>query len=175
MKKGDRSFWFVTMASDFKVDVKVNVRDYGEILRSTVTKLATKIRQRSRQDIARTGMGDRFVRGLTTKVNKVEGGYRLAVNQSPGFMKVFEYGGVSVGKPMLWFGITPDSRGIRARNYQGKLFRPKGKNVLVSSKDHRIIYVGVTSINHRQRFHLRAIAEEEANNFLDDMQEEGRK
>src|SRR5262245_13757028 len=127
----------------FLVEVSTNLREHGPIIRSAVVATSQAMRDRMRQDI--TGSirnGRRFARGLQTGLNAVSGGYFINVYLRPAYAKVFEYGGVSVGKPTLWIPVPP----LRAkvRNYVGKLIRPKGKRVLIRPKDGKVMYAGVS-------------------------------
>jgi hypothetical protein len=161
----------------FRIDVNVNVKEFGPIVRESVKAMAKNIRTKGRQDIARGGrFGNRFTRGLATGIRAVEGGYRVRVTLKPSFMKVFEYGGVSVGKPLLWIAPrgTP-AYGIRAAAW-GNLIRPRTKgflglgrryrDVLIDKRTGAVRYVGVRYIRNVQRFHIRDISYAEAENFL---------
>jgi hypothetical protein len=166
----------------FQVEIRWDVKQFGPIIHDGVTALAKTIRERSRRDIA-GGLHhpDRFVKGLTTKVSRISRGYAVQVLQRPAFAKVWEYGGISTGKPLLWLPLAPNR--MRLRSYGGKLFRPPGKRVLIAASagtrirgiggtgrtQGQVKYVGVTSITHRKRFHLRDIAVEEANKFVKHM------
>ena len=156
-----------------EVEVRWNVPQYDPIVREAVNEVAKDIRDRARMDIPRAGhFGSRFITGLRTHVNKVEGGYKFEVATRPAFAKVFEYGGTSVGHPLLWIPVAPDSKRIRAKVYPrlyAKLYRPRGKNVLISTKDKKVKYVGVRSTTNRPRFHIRQIAIEEANKYAEKM------
>jgi hypothetical protein len=153
----------------FQIDVNVNMRDWPQATRAGVSLTQREIRNRTREQIRSTGMS-RAARGLNTKVTKVAGGWMLQVLQSPSFLKVFEYGGTSVGKPLLWIPVEPALRGVRARTLTN-LFRPGGKNnrrnVLISKTDGKVKYVGVRSITNRPRFRIREIAKQEAAKFLE--------
>src|SRR5262245_61053089 len=113
----------------FLVEVSTNLREHGPIIRSAVVATSQAMRDRMRKDI--TGSirnGRRFARGLQTGFNAVSGGYVINVYLRPAYAKVFEYGGVSVGKPVLWVPVPPLRN--KGRNYGGKLNRPKGKRAL---------------------------------------------
>lgn len=169
------------MPETFQVTVDWKVKEMGPIFREAVALTAKTIRDRSRQDVA-GGLHNpgRFVKGTDAKVEKVEGGYAIDVIQRPSFAKVWETGGTSRGKPLLWLP-APGNR-IPLRKYKGKLIRPKGKNVLIaavagtrvtgmagtgSTKRGDVKYIGVSAITNRKRFHLDQIAFEEANRFAE--------
>jgi hypothetical protein len=166
---------------EIKIDVKLaNNRDViGQAARET----AKIIRERSRQDIAGAlNRPGRFVKGLTTRVRSISKGYAIQVFQWPSYAKVWEYGGTSVGKPLLWLPAMGNR--LKRRNYLGKLIRPPGKNVLMSTgagvavrgifgtgPKREVKFIGVRSVTHRKRFHLREIALDEASKFATRMRQ----
>ena len=157
----------------FQVEVRVNHADYGNVIREGVVAMAKTIREKSRQDVAAGGhFGSGSLKGVTTTVHKVEGGFKVGVILKPAYMKVFEFGATSAGHPLLWIPVAPDAKHIRAKAFPGGLIRPGGKNgkrILISKKDKQIKYVGVARTHNSQRFHLRSIAFEEATRFIGHM------
>ena len=153
-----------------QVEAKVNVKDLGPITRYAVTAVSRDIRERSRLDLARAGMPVKWQKGLKTRVDRFPGGYRIKVSQTPGYAKVFEKGGTSVGKPMLWIPAPDLTIRTRARKYPGKLWRPPGKKVLLG-RDGKVKYIGAASITNRKRTHIGEIAMEEAQKFIERMAE----
>ena len=161
----------------FEVEVGWNIKDMGPIFREAVTQTAKAMRVRSRADIS-AGVGGNYARGYWNKVTKIPGGYKISETVRPAYVKVWEYGGTSVGKPLLWIPATGNMTPIKKWK-GGKLIRPGGKNVLMTTGSTvkvrgmagtgsgvgKVQYIGVRSVTHRQRFHLRQIAIEEANNF----------
>jgi hypothetical protein len=153
----------------FLIEAKAPLREFGPIMGSAVAATARAIQQSSRQDIARAGRFGRYTKGYTTSVKRVTGGYVIQCFLKPGFLKVFEYGATSVGHPLLWVPVKPLR--IQVRKYGGRLIRPKGKRVLLRATDKKVMYVGVSSVINRPRFHLRQIAYREAEKFLTHMRE----
>jgi hypothetical protein len=168
----------------FRVQVKWNVKELGPVLKAVADAVAKNIQTRSRADIAGSGLRNpsRYVKGLRTAVRTApRKGYRVQVFLSPAFSHVWEYGGTSLGRPLLWIAQPGAPRRVRA--YGGKLFRPKGSNVLLSRPSRvkvtgvmgsgmskpKVMYVGVKSVTHARRFHLRQIAYDEANKLTDIM------
>lgn len=161
----------------FEVEVAWNIKDMGPIFREAVTQTAKTMRVRSRADIA-SGVRGNYARGYWNKVEKIEGGYKISETVRPAYVKVWEYGGTSVGRPLLWIPVGGNKTKIKKWK-GGVLIRPRGKNVLMTAGSTtkvrgmagtgsgvgRVQYVGVRSMTHRKRFHLRQIAVEEANNF----------
>lgn len=167
----------------FRVKVQWDVKELGPVLKQVADSVAKNIETRSRADIANSGLRNpgRFVKGLQTKVRARRGGYVIGVLLSPTYAHVWEYGGTSLGKPLLWIAQPGAPR--RIKSYGGKLFRPPGTNVLISRPSRvkvkgiygsgmskpKVMYVGVKSVTHARRFHLRQIAYEEANRLTDTM------
>jgi hypothetical protein len=165
----------------FRIDVNVNVKEFGPIVRDSVKELAKNIRTRSNRDIRSAGkFGRRF--NVGTHIRAIDGGagFRLRVYQRPAFAKVFEYGApASVGKPLLWIPRKGTQYyGVRAIAWQ-TLIRPRTKgilglfgryrNVLIDKRTHKVVYVGVRQTRNVQRFHIRDISYREAENFLKTM------
>jgi hypothetical protein len=153
------------MPLEIKIDMKV--ANYRDIIKEAAEKTAHVIRERSRADTTAAGF-PRFAKRLTVPVRKIQGGYAIQVVQKPGFMKVYEEGGVSSGKPpsgLLW--IPVEGRKQRLSKYKGPKLIRRG-NVLIG-RDHKVKYVGLPSHTHRQRLHLKAIAKEEADKFTAQM------
>jgi hypothetical protein len=163
----------------FEVQVAWNIKDMGPIFREAVVQTAKVMRVRSRADIA-AGVRGKYSRGYWNKVEKIAGGYKISETVRPAYVKVWEYGGRSVAKPgkLLWIPVSPNKTAIKKWS-GGKLIRPAGKRVLMTEGSTRKIrgmagtgsgvgkvqYLGIKSMTHRKRFHLRQIATEEANNF----------
>jgi hypothetical protein len=168
----------------FRVKVQWSVKDLGPVIKSVGEALAKNIQTRSRADIANSGLRNptRYVKGLTTKVRGRRGGQVVQVFLAPSFAHVWEYGGTSLGRPLLWMRARP---GIpkRAGAFGGRLFRPPGTNVLIAKRSKvkirgmagtgqggtQVMYIGVKSVTHARRFHLRQIAYDEANKLTDIM------
>jgi len=153
----------------FMVEINTNLREHGPIVRSAVVMLSQRIRERSRKDIAAAGHFGRYAKGFTTSFKSIQGGYVVETRLRPAFLKVKEYGGISVGKPFLWIPKPPLR--IKLRKYGGKLFRPKGKRVLIRPTDGEVMYIAINSVTHRPVFHLRQIEKEESERFIVDMKE----
>jgi hypothetical protein len=173
------------------IDVKVNVRDYGAITREAVYALSKEIRTQARQDILGSGFPRSWAMGTTTRVRKAGDGYILDVNQRPSFARVFEYGGTSEGEPLLWMGITSDTKNVSASNYPGKLVRPglsragfklgpirlgrsssRPRKVLIDARTRKVKYVGIERVTIRPVWSIRDIAVAACNKFLELMQEQ---
>ena len=148
------------MALEIKVDVKI--ANYRDIIKRAADEMAKAMLVRAQLDIA--SVGRRFIKGIRVPVKRITGGYDVQILQTPAYGKVYEFGGVSKGKPLLWIPLNRSKR-TRARNRKGRLFRPKGKNVLINRRTKKVEFIGVASVTHRRRNHLRRIASEEAAKF----------
>lgn len=164
----------------FQVEVRWNVKQFGPVIREAVAATSKTIQERARKDVA-AGVRHpgRFVKGTTTKVARVRGGYAIQLFLRPTFAKVWEYGGTSVGKPLLW--LPAPGNKVKLRNFGGKLIK-RGRVLVTASrtvairgmagtgqKAGQVKYIGVASVTHRRRFHLREIAMDEANKFVQKM------
>ncbi len=124
-------------------------------------------------DISKAGkFGARWSDGFKGK--RTEGGGFIKVTFSmPSdppmkYWRVFEFGAVIHGKPMLWIPLSfaKDALGIRARDYPGKLFRVNRKNgkapLLAVGKPFAPKYFGKESVTIPKKFHLTQIIREGA-------------
>ena len=150
------------MALEIKVDVKI--ANYRDIIKSAADQMAkAMLLLRAQLDIA--SVGRRFIKGIRVPVKRITGGYDVQILQTPAYGKVYEFGGVSKGKApsgLLWIPLQRGRR-TRAKKRKGKLFRPKGRNVLM--KTGKVEFIGVASVTNQRRTHLRRIASEEAAKF----------
>jgi hypothetical protein len=148
------------------VEVKTNLRENGPIVRSAVTATAKAIEDRGRKNIAGAlRNGAKWAKNFIYKIEKSEGGYLISFYLKPGFLHGFERGMISVGKPFMFVPVPPLR--VKARKFAGKLWEPRGTNVLIRDSDHRIMYVGIRQVTNKQRFFLRDIAFDEANKFIE--------
>ena len=146
------------MPLEIKVDVKI--ANYRDIIKLAAEDMARVMRDRSRADVGTVSR--QFANKLTVPVKRISGGFSVQVIQRPAYSKVYEFGGVSRGKPLLWM---PTSGKGRARTFRGKLFQPKGSRVLIGKRDGKVKFIGIPSVTHRRRLHLRRIAQEEVAKF----------
>jgi hypothetical protein len=171
-----------------QIGVDLDIRDFAAVTAEAVKTLANEFEATSRQNMAASGLR-RYASRSFARANHIGGGnWEVSFFLRPSFLRVYEYGGESVGKPMLWFPVnTGVLRGVRASKWGGKLFRPPGTNVLlgrvqqlgpkatariqmrggtVPQGRYIVRYIGVPRISFTPRLDLRAIAEHEASNFL---------
>ena len=150
----------------FEIDVAVKMRDWAEATRAGVSITQREIRNRTREQIRGTGMSN-AARGLNTKARKIEGGWIIQVFQSPSYMKVYEYGGTSVGRPFLWMPVGLGLKGIPAKRNRLLIQPGRRRPILIWKDTGKVAYVGIRSITHRPRFRIREISHEEAVKFLE--------
>lgn len=139
-------------------------------MRQTAHELADDIEAKGRADIAAAGnFGGNWTSGFNAKVT--EGGGNILVNVTMGgeppvnHWRVFQYGAVIQGAPLLWIPLSfaSDAKGVRARDYPGPLFRVDraGKApLLMSGKPAQPKYFGKESVTIPKKFHLVEIARE---------------
>jgi len=119
-------------------------------------------------DIASAGrFGSRWVTGFKGKVTQGGGHYvvnfTMPTDPPMRYWRVFEHGAVIKGKPMLWIPLSfaKDAKGLRARDYPGKLFRVDrkagGAPLLLGGNPVAPKYFGKESVTIPKKFHLRTI------------------
>jgi hypothetical protein len=124
---------------------------------------------RGRVDIAGAGrFGARWTQGFRGQVTEGGGFVRVAFTMPSGapmrYWRVFEFGAVIRGRPLLWIPLSfaRDAQGIRARDYPGRLFRVDRKSggaplLLATGKPATPKYFGKESVTIPRKFHLRDI------------------
>lgn len=124
---------------------------------------------RARADIHAAGrFGTRWSDGFKGK--KTEGGgfirvsFTMPTAPPMKFWRVFEFGAIIHGKPLLWIPLSfaKDAQGIRARDYPGKLFRVNRKGgksplLMASGSPAQPKYFGREFVTIPKKFHLTSI------------------
>jgi hypothetical protein len=151
----------------FQVAVENVGKRLIEAIQAETRETALRIRARGRQSIAGAGnFGSRWTQGLTVEAFGTRKGSLIKVGHQIPYARVHEFGKIIKGKPLLWIPVAPEAKGIRARDYPGRLFRVKGREgktpLLMSAGDRRVKYIGAASVTLKPRFGLRAIARDEA-------------
>jgi hypothetical protein len=166
---------------EIQVEADISLMDFGKVTRQAVDRLAKELEGKEREDVAAAGM-QRFANRTTVRVKPVHGGWDVYVNLKPGWMKAWETGAANIvpkrpqktaGVRLLWIPV-PDAPRIRARGYRrifGKLYRPKGKNVLIDMVSKKVAYVGIPQHSIPSVLHTRDIANEEAEKFVKNLRE----
>ena len=157
------------MAAYCEIGVDLNLRDYGAVTRAAVNELSQSLEARSRTEIS-AGVGRRQAKTSYSRIRGIgKGGYEVNFFARPGWVVGYEYGAVSVGRPLLWMPAPGSPYRGRARDYPGKLYRPKGRRVLINPVTRKVAYIGIPQVTTTARLHLRDIAEDEAVRFVDRM------
>jgi hypothetical protein len=88
----------------------------------------------------------------------------IRVTHAVSYWRVFEYGAVIYGKPLLWIPLdfAHDAQGIRARDYPLPLFRVDraGKAPLLLTRDGGPKYFGKESVRIPKKWQLREVVRE---------------
>jgi hypothetical protein len=133
---------------------------------ATATEAAREIETSGRADIKSAGQfGSRWTEGFTASAKSSTGGLfgaTITVRHSVRYWRIFEEGGLIRGAPMLWIPLSHTNIKVPASIYAKSvgLFtvkRPGKPPLLFSKKTRKPVYVGVSSVRQRKRFHLRAI------------------
>jgi hypothetical protein len=178
--------------TSFQVEAKVDIADFDDITRKAVKKLGDELQVKEREDVAAGGMA-RFARRTRVFVRSGgQHGWVIDVVARPNWMRVHEYGAISVAasrggkavrpgkgkawtvdyQPMLWVPLfTPRMRAATFVKTRYKLFKPPGKNVLISPLTGKVLYYGIPRMENRPILHMREIAEEEAEKFVENVQD----
>lgn len=143
--------------------------------RDTASQAAEEIVERGRADIAAApgNWGTRWLEGLTAAVSEGGGSIRIAVSHKIPYFGVFQHGAVIQGRPLLWIPLSFSDaatamwpgRGVRARDYPGRLFRVDrkvGAPLLLDSFSKKPQYFGKESVTIPKKFHVLEVAIEVA-------------
>lgn len=128
---------------------------------------------RARADIKQAGkFGPRWTQGFNGKITEGGGFIRVSFTEAVPYWRVFQFGAVIHGKPLLWIPLSfaKDALGIRARDYPGKLFRVNRRSgaaplLLKAGKPAEPKYFGKESVKIPKKFHLVEIIREGARNL----------
>jgi hypothetical protein len=100
-------------------------------IRETAAEVAKRIEDEGRADISSAGnFGPRWTDGFTATVTRGGGSTVITTRMAVPYWRVFQFGNVTQGKPLLWIPLSfaSDALGVRARDYPGQLFRVDRKN-----------------------------------------------
>jgi hypothetical protein len=126
---------------------------------------AKLIEDEGRSDISSAGnFGSRWTDGFRATVTEGGGNVRISVTEDVPYWRVFQFGAVIRGRPLLWIPLSfaGDAQGVRARDYPGRLFRVnrvgKAPLLLTPGKSAQPKYFGKESVTIPKKFHLIEIA-----------------
>jgi hypothetical protein len=135
-------------------------------------KTAVEIEDKGRANIAQAGnfssrrWQDGF-RALVSYTSRID--IRIRITHAVKYWRIFQYGGVIRGKPLLWIPLSfaRDAQGVRARDYPGRLFRVDRKvgKPLLMAEGGVPKYFGTPSVRIPKKFRLYEIAKEESRNM----------
>lgn len=145
------------------------VKEYSDDVARASTEAARitakDIEERGRKDIARGGnfSSARWQDGFRAKISYLSRfDIRIRITHAVKYWKVFEFGAIIRGKPLLWIPLSfaEDAKGKRARDYPGRLFRvdrKSGAPLLLSAETGEPKYFGKESVKIPKKWHLREI------------------
>lgn len=148
----------------------------GEKVRSAVRgaaqDAADEIVRRGKIDIASAGkFGTRWTQGLHATVSEGGGNVKIDITHDVPYFRIFEYGGVIYGKPLLWIPLSfaDVPKGLWARDYPEPLFKVVRKSdglpllgVKGATDGNVFKYFGKESVLEPKKFHIREIARDVA-------------
>jgi len=154
------------------------VKKQGDRVRSAVRgaaeDTAEEIETKGRLDISQAGkFGDRWTEGLHADVTEGGGNVRISVKHDVPYWRVFQFGAIIRGKPLLWIPLSfaSDAQGVRARDYPGRLFRVdrlgKAPLLMTPGKPAQPKYFGKESVTIPKKFHLIEISRAAARKVKD--------
>lgn len=137
--------------------------------RETAQDVVADVVPRARADIRRAGkFGPRWTEGFRGKVTEGGGFVRVSFTQAVPYWKVFQFGAVIRGKPMLWIPLSfaTDAKGKSAKDFPGRLFRVNrrvGASLLMmAGRPAQPKYFGKTSVRIPKKFRTIEIIREGA-------------
>lgn len=153
-----------------KSAMDINLSTVARATTGSARKIAKMIETRGRADIARAGrFGTRWTQGLQTSVRPKTGALTnavITVTHDVPYFDIFEKGGMIFGKPLLWIPLSYTKLTMSARDYAaafGGLFYVKsraGLPLLLSLRDHKPKYFGISKVNMPKKFHIEQICQE---------------
>lgn len=159
---------------------RVGVKNRQKILhaeRGAAQKARDVVLSKGRKDIASAGkFGSRWIDGFQGKITEGGGFIRVAFTQKVPYWRVFQFGAIIRGKPLLFipFSFAKDAQGVRARDYPGRLFRVTrrrdGLIMLFTANpgaEATPKYFGKESVRIPKKFHLVEIIRDTARHMKD--------
>lgn len=145
-----------------------------EAMRRTAQQAADEIKRLGDIDIRGAGkFSSRWTNAYTVTVGEGGGSIRIRVNMGIPYWRVFEFGAVIKGKPLLWIPLSfaSDAQGIMARDYPAPLFRVNRKVgaplLLTPGKPAQPKYFGIDQVTIPKKFHLHEISTNVAKTLQD--------
>lgn len=156
----------------FKAASKRNARAVIDAARAASREVADEIQSRGRDDISRGIRATaRWLDAWTARQSEGGGFFRITVSMAVPYWRIFQYGGVIEGRPLLWIPLSfaADAKGVLARNYPGMLFRVDRKvgAPLLMTPPGEAKYFGKESVTMPKKFHLIELVKESARKLGD--------
>lgn len=133
-------------------------------------KLADNILAAGRDDISGAGkFGTRWTMGFTSEISGEGSSRVLTFKEAVPYWRIFQYGGIIHGQPLLWIPLSHTDITVRARDFPGRLFRVNRKSgavpLLLSRDDRQPKYSGHEQVRIPKKFHLVEIIRAESRAF----------
>jgi hypothetical protein len=154
------------LGRQFKRNIDKQRGKMGRALLGAAQDYSAEFLKQGRANIASAGnfKSARWQQGLFADVVRGSGNIVVNIGHKVGYWIVFQKGKTIRGKPLLWIPLSfGDAKGVRARDFPGKLFRVDRKNglaPLLMSKDGRPQYVGKKSVRIPKKFRVLEIGRE---------------
>jgi hypothetical protein len=155
------------LGSRFKNRVKKFSEKQIKGVQSAARRAAGEIISRGQANMRAGGNfgSQRWQEGLQARISYTSRtDINIRVTHAVPYWRVFEYGAIIYGKPMLWIPLefATDAKGIRARDYPLPLFRVDrpGKAPLLLSHDGGPKYFGKEKVRIPKKWDLRQITRE---------------
>jgi hypothetical protein len=150
--------------------LELHARNVTAAMAAAAQETAEAIETKGREDISQAGnFGPAWTFGFKSTTSETSDGVQVVTTMSGkrhGW-RIFQEGKTIAGKPLLWIPLSgTDAKGIPARKYPGGVVQNAsraGTLLLISKRDHRPKYHGMTSVTIPKKFHLIEIATEEGN------------
>lgn len=143
-------------------------------MRATAQQAAAEIKVLGDADMRAAGkFSTRWTDAFHAEVGEGGGHIRINVTMGIPYWKVFQFGAVIHGRPLLWIPLSfaKDAKGVMARDYPAPLFRVNRKVgaplLLTPGNPAQVKYFGIDQVTIPKKFHLREIATQVARTMQD--------
>jgi hypothetical protein len=165
----------VDLGTQTKRAMNTHLSNVARATTGAAREVAKRIETQGRADIRRAGrFGPRWTEGLQATVKPKTGALLNAVvtvSHNISYFDIFEKGGTILGKPLLWIPLSYTRLTMSAREYAatfGGLFYVRSRSglpLLLSIRDRKPKYFGVSSIHMPKKFHIEQVCTEVMKEF----------
>jgi hypothetical protein len=156
------------IGAKFKKNLTVARDDMNASLQGAAQDYADEFLKQGRANIRSAGnfKSPRWLQGLFARISRGGGSIVIGIGHKVPYWTVFQFGKVIHGKPLLWIPLhfATDAKGIRARDYPGKLFRVDRKGgkapLLLSAATKEPKYFAKPYVKIPKKFRVLEIARE---------------